>query len=75
MATCIILCDADDGIEILKSGAPHPSDEMLDWLAATCRGDWCFACDNAFNVLFRFGLAEDARLFTARWGGRSGDAA
>ena len=61
------LTDDDDGIEIVKSGAPAPSEEMRAWLARECRGGWRVDVDGVFNLDFRFADAGDAERFRARW--------
>lgn len=63
----IRLTDDDDGIEIVKSGAPAPSEAMLAWLAAECRGPWRLDVDGVFNLDFRFADEGDAERFAARW--------
>lgn len=66
----LTLNDNDDGIEIVKSGAPAPSGELLAWLQTYCRGSYRFRCDHVFNVIFEFDDFSDALRFKARWGAR-----
>jgi hypothetical protein len=61
------LDDNDEGIVIVKSGAPEPAPEMLDWLLTHCAGRWSYTVDNVFNVRFGFESAEDAERFKQRW--------
>jgi hypothetical protein len=63
----LVLTDDDDGIVIVKSGAPHPGEEMLAWLERECRGACRPHCDGAFNVIFEFDDADDAARFAQRW--------
>jgi hypothetical protein len=71
MNTTLVLTDDDDGIDIVKSGAPHPSEELQGWLRRECHGDYRYYCDASFNVFFEFEDAEDARNFKARWNARA----
>ncbi len=66
----LTLNDDDDGIEIVKSGAPAPSAELHAWLKAQCRGGYHIRCDHVFNVFFEFEDPDDAACFRERWGAR-----
>ena len=70
MSTALVLTDDDEGIDIVKSGAPAPSEELRDWLRRECREGYRYHCDSAFNVIFEFECAEDALRFQARWHAR-----
>lgn len=70
MTTTLILSDADDCIDIVKSGAPHPSDALLSWLEHECRKTYRWYCDGVFNVYFEFEDAEDAERFRRCWNAR-----
>jgi hypothetical protein len=70
MTTTVLLSDDDDGIDIVKSGAPHPSSALLSWLEHECRKGYRWHCDHVFNVYFEFEDAEDAERFKWRWKGR-----
>ena len=66
MPFTVRLTDDDDGIEIVKSGAPHLSAAML-WLARECKGSYQFRCDGVFTLFFEFENENDAQRFEAAW--------
>jgi hypothetical protein len=70
MTTTLILSDEDDCIDIVKSGAPQPSDALLSWLERECRKSYRWYCDSVFNIYFEFEDAEDAERFRRRWSAR-----
>ena len=66
----LVLADDDNGIDIVKSGAPRPSAELRAWFRRECRGAYRYYCDSVFNVIFEFDDAKDAQSFKARWNAR-----
>jgi hypothetical protein len=63
----VVLTDDSDAIAFAKSGAPEPTQELLDWLARECKGAVRFEADSVFNVIFEFADVDDAVRFRARW--------